>query len=434
MSNPKLMFRYGVVLVMLGLAPVGAVDVASDYESPPVLKAADLVSGKIPLKGERYRVDDEVSTDGYLATFTVRTDFGTVKARGPGSLGKCVAEVEALAALEKMKKSDVFADALKRSASSLGGSVANVVTNTAEVAKAVPASVGRFFERTARATKTAVQKIGDVNEGREPGAARGAEVSTNQSNSAVAGGVAAGKAMRDVLGYDEQRRHLARTVGVDPYTTNPLLKQKLDDIAWAAFAGGLGVDTLAASVPGGRLLRSTSVLSDWVYDKPPADLKVWIEKTLTKMGVVQETVDLFLRHKAFTLTVQMAVVMALERMNDVEGRAEVLEFAVTLDSEDQASFLAYSLRMLAREHEATPLKRIMDGRPAGVTRDGRVVVCVAADYLCWTQRTADFVSREDLVARKPVLKLCGAVSAVARRELEGRGWALVEHVAVEGAF
>jgi hypothetical protein len=406
---------------------------AAEYESPPVLKAADL-AGDIPLKGERYRVDDEVPTDGYLATFTLRTDFGKVEARGPGALRRSVAEVDALAALEKIKKSDVFADALKRSATAMGGAVANVVTNTAEVAKAVPASVGRFFGRVAQSTKTAAQKLGDVNEGREPGAARGAEASTNQANVAVAGGVAAGKAVRDVLGYDEQRRHLAKSVAVDPYTTNPLLKEKLDDIAWAAFAGGLGVDVVASAVPGGRLLRSSSVLTDWVYDKPPGDLRVWIDKTLTDMGVDRETVDLFLRLKAFTLTSQMALVMALEQMKDVEGRVKVLELAVTLETYDQALFLAASLCMLAREHKATPLKEILDGRPVGVTKDGRVVVCVAADYVCWSQKTADFAGREDLVSRKPALKICGLLSPEARRQMESLGWKLHERVPLAGSL
>ena len=74
-----------------------------------------------------------------------------------------------------------------------------------------------------------------------------------------------------------------------------LLKKALDDVAWAAFAGGLGVDLLATQVPGGRLVQATSTLSDWIYTKPPGDLKVWMEKSLKDMGVDQETIDLFLR-------------------------------------------------------------------------------------------------------------------------------------------
>ena len=103
-------------------------------------------------------------------------------------------------------------------------------------------------------------------------------------------------------------------MGVDPYTTNPVLKKELDRVAWAAFAGGLGVDVLASRVPGGRLVQSTSLVTDWIYEKPPGDLKVWIEKSLKDMGVDQATTDLFLRQKYWTMTTQSALVMALEKI------------------------------------------------------------------------------------------------------------------------
>ena len=95
-------------------------------------------AGRRPAARRAYRVDEEVPTDGFLAAFTIRSDFGTVVARGPGVLGIRVAEVNALAQLETMAADDVFVDALKQSASSLGDAVVHVVTNPVEVAKAVP--------------------------------------------------------------------------------------------------------------------------------------------------------------------------------------------------------------------------------------------------------------------------------------------------------
>jgi hypothetical protein len=151
-----------------------------------------------------------------------------------------------------------------------------------------------------------------------------------------------------------------------------------------------------------------------------------MERTLTDLGVEGETMDLFLRLKSFTLTTQMALVLALTQMKDVKGRSQVLDTAVTLDTVDQACFLARSLGMLAHEHATTPLKEIVDGRPIGVTREGRVMVCAAVDYVSWTRRTAEFASRQDLVSRKPVLKVCGALSPTARKEFEVRGWEVVE--------
>lgn len=407
---------------------------AEDFESPPMLQAKDIAPRGVLLQGPRYRVDDAVPTDGFLASFTIRSDFGTIEARGPGVLRMRLGEVAALAELEKMENSEVFLDALKRSASSLGSAVVNVVTNPVEVAKGIPAGVGRFFGRVARDTKTAAQKLGDIKEGREAGAPRGAEAATNPPNLAVAGGVATGRAVRDILGYDEQRRHLAKTLGVDPYTTNPVLKKRLEDVAWAAFAGGLGIDVLASKIPGGTLVKSTSVLSDWVYDKPPGDLRVWIEKCLRDMGVNQETVDLFLRQRYWTLTTQTALVLALEELKEVEGRGDVLDTAVTVESEDQARYLALGFSLLAREHKATPLKAIIGGKPIGMTRDGRVVVTAPVDYICWTEEVAAFAAREDLLANRPTAVITGQFSPRARAQLTRVGWKMRENVPLAGAL
>ena len=414
------------ILCILGLDPTGAR--AQDYEAPLVLEASALAPSDIPLKGAQYAVDAEVPTDGLLATFTIRSDFGRIEARGPGMLKLRVAEVEAVARLRAMKTSDVFVKSLSQSGKALGDAAVNVVTNTKEVAKAVPAGVGRFLERTARSAKTAAQKIGDVREDKEAGAPRGAEASTNEQNVALAAGESAGSTALDVLGYDEKRRGLAQELQVDPYTTNPVLKEALDDVAWAAFAGGLGVDVLAMQLPGGRLIRSASTLSDWIYTKSPGDLKVWMENSLRAMGVDQETIDLFLRQKHWTLTMQTALVMALEKLSGVEGRAEVLDMAVTADDEDQTRFLAVGLFLLAREHEATPLAEILDGKPIGLTKEGRVVATLPLDYVCWTERVAQFASREDLASRRPEVLIPGRFSHRARRGMEKAGWEIREEV------
>jgi hypothetical protein len=407
---------------------------AQGFESPPTLQASDLAPKDVPLKGEHYAVDAEVPTDGLLATFTIRSDYGKIEARGPGVLRMRVAEVAALATLSEMEKSEIFKESLKKSAAALGGAAANVVTNTAEVAKAIPAGVGRFLERTARSVKTGVQKMGDVQENKEPGAPRGAEASTNAPNKAVAAGAAAGTTALNVLGYDEKRRGLAKELRVDPYTTNPLLKKGLDDIAWAAFAGGLGVDLLATAVPGAKLIQGTSMVSDWVYEKPPGDLKVWMEKSLREMDIDQETIDLFLRQKYWTLTTQTVLVKALEKLKGVDGRKAVLETAVTADNEDQTRFLAVGLFLLAIEHESTPFKAIIDGKPIGMTQKGRIVATMPVDYVSWTERVAKFASREDLLPNTPTVMITGQMSARAREEMQKLGWTVRENVSLSGAF
>ena len=212
------------------------------------------------------------------------------------------------------------------------------------------------------------------------------------------------------------------------------MKNELDDVAWAAFAGGLGVNVLASAVPGGRLIQSSSVVTDWVYEKPPGDLKVWIEKSLKEMGVDQETTDLFLRQKYWTLTTQVALVKALEKLAGVEGRIEVLDTAVEVESEDQARFLAVGMSLLAREHEATPLASIVGGKPVGMTKDGSAIATVPVDYVSWTEKVAAFANREDLIPHKPRVMVTGKLSPRTREEMAKRGWDVKEQVSLGGAF
>jgi antitoxin (DNA-binding transcriptional repressor) of toxin-antitoxin stability system len=152
------------------------------------------------------------------------------------------------------------------------------------------------------------------------------------------------------------------------------------------------------------------------------------------MGVDQETLDLFLRQKYWTLTTQTALVLALEKLAGVAGRVEVLETAVTADNEDQTRFLAVGLALLAREHGSTPLTAILDGKPIGLTKEDRVVATLPLDYVCWTERVAKFAAREDLVSHRPTILITGRLSPRARSEMESAGWEIREGVPLAGAF
>src|SRR5437899_12118167 len=60
-----------------------------------------------------------------------------------------------------------------------------------------------------------------------------------------------GTTAMDVLGVNKAKRQIAKQVGADPYTTNPVLAKQLNDLARAAFAGGVSLDVaLAVSTTG----------------------------------------------------------------------------------------------------------------------------------------------------------------------------------------
>jgi hypothetical protein len=343
-------------------------------------------------------------------------------------------EVAALQQLDATSKSDAFIKGLEKSATALGQEIEQIVTHPVDTAKRIPEGVGRFFQRIGRETKTGVQKLGAAKAQKEappPPAGPGAKLPGGQPPAATQdvsitteAAKATGRVVRDAYGYDDQRRALAKQVHVNPYTTNPALAKQLDDIAWAAFAGGLGITALKSAVPASMVISTATMLTDWVYDTPPGDLKVRNEKALLAMGVSQEAVDQLLRHHWYTLTLQSQLVRGLERLTGTTGRPDVMPLALTVESEEQARFVVEAVAMLARHHETVvPIAKVeVRGTLVGRTQAGALIVPGPVDYLAWTETIDHFARRPDLKAPTRGLWLSGQASPQARRELTRLGW------------
>jgi len=407
------------------------------FEKPPVLKASQLLSAQTPLKGARYTIEENVPTDGFLMSFTIRSDFGTFVAKSPQMLNQRLVEIGALGQLEKVSSSDAFVAGLQASAKDMGKQLTDLVMEPVATVKGVPEGIGSFFDRVSRGAKTGYQQLGDIQEqekhsGPPPegmGAAlpgrpdtvnqKGATTTVAETSMRMTGQVTA-----NALGYDDQRRRIAREVKVDPYSTNPVLTQKLDELAQAAFAGGLGVTALKSAVPASLVLSASTILSDWVWDTPPGTLKVQNETALKSMGVSQEMVDLFLRQPYFTLTLQTQLVRALQRMPQTENRPALLPLAVTVISFDQARFVVDSMEMLAHHHETvSPLLALEQKIPfAARTKDGGLVVAAPVDYLAWTKQLQKFASRPELQAKERTFLLRGTTTRLAQTELTRMKW------------
>jgi hypothetical protein len=418
----------GVFVAGLLLAAAGGatrVVAQAAFEKPAVLRARDLATPEM-LRGPRFQVDEAVPTDGLLAKFTIKSDFGPFEAQGPGMLQVRVAEIKALDTLSAVEKSDVFKKAMADSAKRTGQSLATAAANPVETVKGIPAGVGRFFDRVTRDVTTGTQKAEDyVGAQQTKGGGGGA------GDVATATGKAAGSAGESVIGYDDARRRLAKQLAVDPYTTNPVLSKKLDEVAWAAWSGSFGLDTAIGFVPGGRAVKFTrNWVSDLVWDMNPGDLRVRMQNQLRELGVQQDTIDRFLRQKWFTLTTQLALVDALVSLGPGPGRADVMAWALTAESVSQTRFMAGAVGILADYHRtAAPIQRVrVAGTAVGQTGSGALVIAGPVDYVSWTERAAAYVERPDLAAKEHQFWLFGRVSPRTRQELTARGWVIREGV------
>ncbi len=412
-------------LVCSGLAS------AADYESPPTLNAADLAPKDL-LKGPNFKVDDQVTTDGFLTHYSIQSDFGHFTAIGPGTLATRVREIKALAALQHIEQDKQFKEGAAQATSELKQGLEHFIDQPEETIKGIPEGIGRFFKRSYRSAKTGAQKLSDAYHDKAPAAGPGTQLPGGVASTAAPtdesiysrAAKAAGSLTVDALGFDDDRRRLAKRLDVDPYTTNTVLAKKLDEVTWAAFAGNLGVDAVTAMIPGGLIVSSSQRFSNWVWDTPPGDLRVKIERELRGLGVAQGDIDLLLRHRWYPLSMQAALVGALKEMDGVSGRADIMPLVLTVGSVQQARFVVQTLRMLAQYHKTVkPLSQLeVVGTIIADAKDGELVVVAPVDYLSWNPTLARFYRNEGLEAEHFSVYLAGDITPLARREMEQQGW------------
>lgn len=416
--------RTWIAVTLLGCllsAPLGdGARAQSPYEMPPVLKASELAPAGL-LSGPGYTVTPEVPTTGLIGIFTLNADVGEFKAGGIDLLRIRVGELAAIRQLEETSKTAEFAKAMGRAAVRPVEATWNMVAHPVDTVSGMPASVGRFFERVALGGEAIVA------------AADAPDKSAGEKTADVAGRV--GTVTINALGYEEERRHLAKKVNADPYTTNPILSKKLTDVAWVTFSAREAVNlTTAVLMPYSMVMSTVSLTNNLIWDMKPADLLALNEKKVKEMGASDDAASALIRNKAYSITVLTKLVSGLERLGPVSGRPEVIALAGTAANEDQARFLMGSVQMLAHHHEwVGPLSAVMArGTIVGKTAAGGLVVAAPVDYVSWTERVATFARRPDFSASSLDLWLSGRISPRAKQEFERIGWRVHEATPIVG--
>ena len=345
-----------------------------EFDKPVVLHAVDTAPAKL-LLGPGFRVEDAVPTDGLTVRFTIRSDVGVFEAWGVESLALRVAEIPAIRLLDEACRSDAFARAAANTA--------------ARPLQPEGSGLERFFAEA-------------------PGAER----------------------VPLPVEHEKELRDVARRLGVDPYTSNPLLAARLHQLAWVAAASRVGVSALLpTAAPATIAMPGTEVSHHWVYDTPAAELVAKNEQRLRGFGASDEQIRGLQAASGFTLSVQTALVEALGRLAEVQGRADVVALAASAATPDQALYLVGAVSILADRNEQAPIDVLL-ARGTLVARQtsGQIVAPIPADYVSWNERMARFAQREDLVAAERGVWLSGRTTARARERLEALGWAVHEGV------
>ena len=403
---------WAAAIVLLGSSAATAH--AQGYEKEPVFAAKDLVGPEL-LKGPHFTTDLSVPVMGFMARFTIRSPYGTFEAHGQRMLPIRVNEIEALSALDNVSRTGEFTAAAGRAIARPVASAANMVTRPVETAKGIPAGVGRLFGRVRLAGRSIAR----------------AATAPGQSGGERAAGTAGrvGAVTVTALGFEAERRRIAERLGVDPYTTNEVLSERLTDVAWVAFSGRAGIQALFFFVvPYSGAMTAVSATNRAVWDTPAGDLVNMAEARFRETGATPDQVRALMENPQYSLSYLWSLALAFDRLKDVPGRDQIVEFAAVPETQDEVKFVVGSVNMLARYHEAVAriAKVSAPGPIKGETASGTIVLPVPVDYISWTDTLGRIVPTQDFQAPEKILFLSGRASPRARKNLTSRGWIINE--------
>jgi len=402
----------------------------SNYEIPQERKAADILPGEL-LEGEHHSVDDRVRSDGYLNYYTITSDYGDFEAVSTATLRIRIGEINALAELDELSKTEVFIKA----AADAGiiaplKSINQLVNRPVETVTGIPSGIGRMFSRYKRqggeavdATKEFVaDDITDQTNGE----------SEDDSNVAV-------DLTESYFGVTSSERAWSQKLGTDPYSTNETLSAAIKEVAWAESLGQFGIGF--AGIPSTGIVGQVNQV---VWSKDPYELQDLNRARLVATGADEELIEEYLDNPRMSPTQQALLTASIAELADVEGRAGILNQALNVKTDAEVRFFVRTVALLAwYHHNQKPIVSVITeaATPGGLTDDGNVAMLFAVDHVYWTEgiaQEADMLVGLGTAAgdNSPEAWFLGTASDRCRNELSAAGWDVHENLAhiIAGKF
>ena len=385
------------------------------FEELPELKATEILKPEF-LQGPHFAVRDPVPTSAGMNQFTIDSDFGVFAADGNEMLLQRLKEIDAIARLREVSRTDEFKNSLIAAAKSPLNSAKNIARDPAQAISNVPKGLMKFLGRA----KETVENVGKGG----------------------GGDVGDGNRMKDAIGYSDKKRKIALEMGIDPYTTNTVLQKQLDDVAWASWAGGFSfsVATLPISGPAKAVLTATnlnSTVEDLLREKSPSELEQINRATFRAMGASSSDIEQILHGGAFIPTQATTFAVHLKALKGVANRGAFVKAAAQRSTtEADALFCVYTAALMDQINQKTPIARIvmLHDFPICVAKDGTIIVALQWDYAAWTSGAASFTDDVQKLAGKSgqstrvSIDLSGEISPRLREELEKRGITVQERL------
>src|SRR5208337_5335326 len=273
------MFRNwrGVFLcIIMALALCGSVfastELSEEFQKAPVfLQASDVLPGGL-IQGPNYAVRATVISDGFINTYDLDTNYGPLRVESTALLFKRIGELKALAQIEQLKNTDVYMNAFKQVARGPINTAEGLVQDPSGTVSNVASGIGQFFSNV------------------------GSAVTSDSPNK--------GNLLNSASGQASYKRQYAAQFGVDPYTSYEPLQKALNDLSWAAAAGGLTVKAAFMAIPGGAgfavgAMGTADTATNLLSAKTPAELASINQSSLAGMGVSDASIQAFMQNTYF---------------------------------------------------------------------------------------------------------------------------------------
>lgn len=423
-TSSPFVLRLTMAAAMLASLCAPSVD-AQRTEAEPVLRTETLLQGRVHMTGTGYRIARDTPVRDYMGRYRLESDIGVVEATGIDELAQRVDELPAARRLLALERSDAFGSALAASAKNTGQAVVRVVTQPVETLSALPMGIGRAISTAGRRVRAVALQVGDAAR-RDDAVEAEPEVvdeaaATNDPEDAVI------DFAKELAGVNKARRQIAKDLGIDPYTRNPLVADKLGQLAWASVAGGLSLDLALSAVPSELrdALGTANSINGLAWDLPPADIRYQLERTLRERGHSGFNAREFLRNPAFSPTDQLAFVELIERLDLRDGENEVLAAATAAKRPAHAQFMLRQMRLLVASSTNDPMRSMhaTSGLVWALNQRNEPVLPLAIDHLAWSGDLASSIEASGRLDRgRGHVLVAGTASRLASSRLQALGW------------
>lgn len=402
-----------IFTALLAGAAAGATDENFDVPADEA-PAASLTPAQV--SGKNFKVRDPVHSDGLMHRYLVESRFGEFEAYGRDELDLRLREIAALTEISETSESEVALKAVKRGIEEDVKSVVSVVSNPVDTVLGIPRGIGHLLGGYRARGKELTEKA--QNSGSSDAAGDGQPPADQPKRVAK-------KYVDRYMGLSKAERRWYRKLDIDPYTRNEVLRRAVSRLAKVDSGVSFGLKFVSAGVPyAGEAKRAL----DAIYNEDPAVLRKKRREALGSFGLTPPEVERFENTLLLDPTRQQALVDAMQALEGVHGREELLRTAMSVTSEVELEVFTRSARLLLRMHERRPIAGIVAGLrlPCAIFPDGRVAVFGAFDAVQWTAEVAGYEGAilgslpADIPARE--VWLSGTISPRARAALEQRGW------------